>query len=89
MTDLETVTAVDGVYESFWRELVETDGVLDIEKVKKALFDFWRMSNNVRRVYDQITGGEIKDISARWIDVCFSAERHYFDNFTQEEGLYD
>ena len=46
-------------YNSFWKEIVEKDGVLDLDQVKRELHDYHRMLGEVPKVYDHVTGGRI------------------------------
>ena len=51
--------SVDVVYEEFWKDIVEKDGVLDLDQVKKELFDFLVLMRFVPKVYMHITNGQI------------------------------
>lgn len=42
------------VYEEFWKESVEKDGVLDIEQVKIELADYKTLLDFVPQVYDEL-----------------------------------
>ena len=46
-------------YEDFWKELVETDGKLDLDKVARELSDYCVILNNVSEVYCHVTGSRI------------------------------
>lgn len=48
----------DEVYENWWKELVETDGVLDLKKVKAELFDYYTFMDEVSTAYCDITEGK-------------------------------
>jgi hypothetical protein len=50
---------VEKIYEEFWKPLVEKDGVLDIEQVKKELHDFYIMIQEVPKVYCEVTNGMV------------------------------
>lgn len=45
------------VYDTFWKNVVETDGQLDIEKVARELHDYKMLLDQVPLVYKHITGG--------------------------------
>ena len=60
---------VEREYNIFWKEIVEKDGVLDVEQVKKELYDFSRLLRNVSIVYCEITGGRMSKTSYDAIDV--------------------
>lgn len=48
---------IEKVYRKFWKPIVEKDGVLDTEQVKKELYDFYNIIQNVPKVYSHITNG--------------------------------
>lgn len=50
-------------YESFWKELVEKDGKLDPDSVKRELFDYHNLMKNATRVYCHITDGMISKLN--------------------------
>jgi hypothetical protein len=49
----------DEIYRNFWADLVETDGKLDLGKLKDELYDFYWIMSAVREVYCHVTGGAI------------------------------
>lgn len=51
-TDVEEVREV---YDTFWKELIEVDGAIDIDRVKAELSDFKTVIDNVSVVYSHIT----------------------------------
>ena len=53
------MTEYEKEYNEFWKDIVETDGVLDMDKIKRELFDFSVMISNVSLVYDHITRSRI------------------------------
>lgn len=46
-------------YEEFWKDIVEENGVLNLDQIKRELFDFHNLMQNVSKVYMEITGGMI------------------------------
>lgn len=46
-------------YNTFWKGIVETDGVLDKDAVMRELSDFHTLIQNVPLVYDHATRGRI------------------------------
>ena len=38
----DSEATVESVYDNFWKDLVEVDGELDLDAVKRELFDFGR-----------------------------------------------
>lgn len=47
------------VYETFWKDLIETDGIIDMQAVKNELYDYHVMMGEVSKVYDDVTGGRM------------------------------
>lgn len=47
------------IYNGVWKDIVEKDGVLDIEQVKKELYDYWYILTQVPKVYSAVTGGKL------------------------------
>lgn len=52
-----TQNEINENFESYWKPLIETNGEIDIEKVKKELFDYYTAIEEVSAVYDEITNG--------------------------------
>jgi predicted phosphohydrolase len=83
---------VEKVYEDFWRDILEKDGILDMQQLKKELFDFWNVMQNVPKVYDHVTGGKVSKILTDPKVVCdladelFSGDLHKlnYDEFANE-----
>lgn len=50
---------VEQVFQEFWAEIVQSNGVLDVDQVKRELFDYHAMLKEVPKVYDVVTGGRI------------------------------
>ena len=50
----------DECWDKFWKRICQNDnGSIDLDQIKKELFDFYTMIDNVPKVYDHITGGRI------------------------------
>lgn len=50
---------VEKTYEEFWKDIVEKDGQLNKEAIKRELYDFSSVLREVARTYDHITRGRI------------------------------
>lgn len=55
----EHMGIVDSNYDNFWKDIIEKDGVIDFEQVKKELYDYSMMMEEVSKAYDEVTGGRI------------------------------
>ena len=50
---------VEQVYNDFWKPIIEKDGTLDVDQMKKELYDFYVMIGEVPKVYCHITGNKL------------------------------
>lgn len=50
---------VEEVYNDFWKGIVEKNGQVNMDQVKKELFDFYFLIDAIPKVYDAVTGGMI------------------------------
>lgn len=50
---------VEDCYNNFWKDILEENGELDWEQVKKELFDYANILREVSIVYDTLTMGRI------------------------------
>lgn len=51
---------VEKVFQEFWADIVcNEDGSINMEQVKKELYDFRIIMNEVPKVYSEITGGRL------------------------------
>ena len=46
-------------YDEFWKDIVEVDGVLNLDQIKRELFDFFNVMEEVPKVYMHITGNKL------------------------------
>ena len=49
---------VNKVYEEFWKFIIELDGEIDFEQVKRELYDYRIVMQEVSKVYCEITEGK-------------------------------
>ena len=49
---------VEREWKDFWEPIVTLDGQLDLEQVKKELYDYRVVMREVSKVYYHITGGK-------------------------------
>ena len=50
-------------YDTFWREIVEKDGVLSLDQVKRELHDYHTLMGNAMRVYCHVTNDQISKLN--------------------------
>ena len=49
---------VEKVWQEFWKDIVcDKNGNIDLEQIKKELYDFHTVMQEVPKVYSEITGG--------------------------------
>lgn len=49
---------VEKIYQDFWKSIIcDKEGNTDIEQVKKELCDFYKVIQEVPKVYSEVTGG--------------------------------
>lgn len=78
--DLKEDSVDDEVEESwnFWKDIIlNPDGSINIEQLKKELSDFYFIMNEVPKVYDSVTGGRMSKISYHASDVIAESEDYY------------
>lgn len=50
---------VDLEFDSVWRDIVQPHGIVDLDQIKKELFDYSRLMRDVSVAYDGVTMGRI------------------------------
>lgn len=73
----------DEIYESFWKGIVEKDGVVDMDAVKRELADYHHVLCEVPKVYDEITNGRLSKTNYFAEDVI-AQYRECFDSAVEE-----
>ena len=78
-------------WRDFWEPVVSgSDGMLDLDKIKRELYDYRILLTNASKVYDHVTGGLLSktnydasvvitaadDYQTKLIDGILSEERH-------------
>lgn len=55
---------VEKVWQEFWKDIIcDENGNIDLEQIKKELYDFHIVMNEVPKVYSEITGGMLSYIT--------------------------
>lgn len=73
----DSEATVESVYDEFWKGLVEVNGELDLDAVKRELFDFWQVMQRVPKVYCYITGHQASKLLTDPDIVCALADEYY------------
>ncbi len=68
---------VEEVWKEFWLPIVAPNGALEIEQVKKELFDFHRVMGEVPKVYMHVSGNQFSKVTTMAEYVMTAADEHY------------
>lgn len=73
---------VEKEYEEFWKDIVEDDGVLNKEQIKKELYDFSMVMVNCSKAYSEMTCGNITKPNTYFSEVLgiFQEKFWYVEN---------
>lgn len=71
---------VEKVFQEFWADIVcNEDGSINMEQVKKELYDYEFLLNEVPKVYDEVTGGFLSKPNS-YADAVLSFFRERYAN---------
>lgn len=83
---MKTEKKVEENWNEFWKEiLLKNDGSIDIEQLKKELFDFSTLLDNVPKVYNHITGGMLSKVNTKSELIIKKADQ-YYKGLNEEEN---
>lgn len=74
----------EACYEEFWKDIVEKGGILNVDQIKKELFDFHRLITNTSRVYDYLTDGAVSKPLTDPSVVCSLVDEHYKEMYSEK-----
>ena len=66
-------------YADFWKDIVETNGVLDLDKVQRELSDFHFLMEEALKVYMEVSGGMISKTNTYAFEVLNLFEEKFED----------
>ena len=72
-------------YDEFWKEIIEKNGVVDIEQVKKELHDYHFILGEVPKVYCHVTGSRVSKPNTFASDVISEADEYTNEMIEQHE----
>lgn len=73
------------VYEEFWKELVtHDDGSINMDAIKRELFDFYITIQEVSKTYDAITGGKLSKPNTD-SSYIIDAVAEYYNDFAHKD----
>ena len=76
-------------YEEFWKDLVETDGVLDLDKIQRELSDYHFMLEEVPKVYCSVSGGMISKPNTYAFEVIGEFDKRFDDKEITKDDVGD
>lgn len=50
-------------YDEFWKGLIEKDGHVNLDQIKRELFDFHTLMRNAGEVYCHVTGSQVSKVN--------------------------
>jgi len=76
-------------YDEFWKDIVEKDGVINMEQVKKELSDFHFMMQQVPEVYMEVTGGKISKCNTYAFEIINIFQDEYLSKGIVQDDIRD
>lgn len=80
---------VERCWETFWKEIIEKNGKVDLEQIKKELHDYHGIMENAAIVYDRVTGGRISKPNTHASEVIGEAESEFQRQWDEAEEERD
>jgi hypothetical protein len=82
---LNYMTDYEQKYEDHWKDIIEPNGKLDMDAIKRELSDFSMVMEQVSKVYDHVTGGRISKVNTMASAVIGEADSHYEDIYSAND----
>jgi len=74
-------------YAEFWKDIVETNGVLDLDKVQRELSDFYFLMEEAPKVYMEVSGGMISKTNTYASEVLNLFEEKFDDKEITKDDI--
>lgn len=68
---------VEACYREVWANVVEVDGVIDIDRVKAELHDYHMLLRDIPLIFDHVTGGRATKPNTTPAVINQFADEHY------------
>jgi len=75
------------VYADFWKDIVETNGVLNLDKVQRELSDFHFLMEEAPKVYMGVSGGMISKTNTHAFEVLNLFEEKFEDKEITKDDI--
>lgn len=82
--------SVEQIWNEFWKPMLEKDGVINVEQLKKELADFYYLMHQVPKVYMHITGGRMSKIfydADTVIQLADEYQQEQFEEWKKDEPI--
>lgn len=76
---------VEIVWENSWADLIMPGGVLNLDQLKRELYDFRVVMVEVGKVYDAVTGGRFSKPNTPHEAIIEAADAHHLNNQIEED----
>ena len=86
------MTVYEKVWEEFQREIViDKNGDINLDQIKKELYDFKEAIDNVPKVYEHVTGRKFCELTYNSDVVIGFADEHYSELINEiiKDDIYD
>lgn len=81
---------VEKVYQEFWKDIVENeDGTLNVEQVKKELFDYSKVMENCASAYSEMTCYEISNPNTYFSEVLRIFQEEFLHKGIVQDDIRD
>lgn len=70
---------IEEEFETFWTSIIMENGKLNLDQLKKELYDYSMLLQNIPQIYDEVTGGKISKPNTSPLEVIAS-----FNDFVNE-----
>ena len=77
-------------FEDFWKSIVcNPDGSINLDQIKKELYDWHNVMGEVSKVYDHVSGGKISKVTTMAQHVIDAHEEEISDAYDRgyEDGI--
>lgn len=71
-------------YDRFWKTIIEKDGLIDMDAVKRELFDYHNLMRNATQVYCHVTRSRISKLNTDAAAVCAVVDDIYQAEFNED-----
>jgi len=76
-------------YDSFWKDIVEVNGVLDLDKVQRELSDYSFLLKEVPKVYMEVSGWQISKANTHAFEVIETFKEQFEDKEITKDDIED